>query len=870
MSDLRKNEKSELNQDLTVSESLLAESYAKAPSIVTRQITSDIAGSLGAGVVGTAAWSLASKSKYGLVAKVVCTALSAGTTKVAVKSGFEHALLPSAYHKTSTADFGWGVVDGFAGVVGSKADRLATDAYTRRLGYGYAGRTITAEMATTVGEKALANSIRDRITLGAVRGTAGGFAGSFVWSVPHALHNNSDKLHTTEGLKNTACEIGFNTTVGTVFGGVLSSGITTLANSRDIFRYARGSMQGDKGVTRVDVLHFNDVHSSIIGEQASLPQLATEANRLRAQSAAQGRNSLLFELGDNYSGNIVAGSTKTGLVETKAVQMMKPDGFIPGNHVADIGMGRTDVGAWNNNMRALQSELGELPAIASNLDVPAFPGLIGDKGIYKPFRILEVAGKGGAKEKVGVIGLVTEELDAMADHAIRYRPHLQAAEDTIAALNAQGVNKIIVLSHLGRGKDVELATQLRGKVSAIVGAHTHDIEPVPLWIRNAHNGSDIPVVQAGAKAGWLGELRLAIKADGTTDKYRTFGKLHEIHSGIKPHPEMTAYIESQIGDIAALAKKTYPATVAESFPLQGVRGEEGRQTALGALVSKGLLHEVNEQLPVLNAQRAEIGLKPLQPLQIMLKHTGDIRESVTPGTVDHLKLSNVFVNTGTPERELSELCTIRVTGDQLKRILQFSTHDLAPAAPVRTGFLQDLRALFGRQKSPVDLHDYSGNFLQTEGLRYSFDRSLPANRRVVNVEIFDQAAGKFVPVEGGKTYEALTLFHPVDKWGKVGLLTRDTQAANFSSPENWVFGKKLMSADARTAANAEPVVLSQVDLMASYLQRQGTVRPQSYLSADAIRDLSPKPWVPPVRPSFSAVLSAPSGDVLSGNAGQRR
>lgn len=850
-------------QSLTVSSVLLSEVDEKSPSIVTKQVVSDLTGTLGAGVMGTAIWSLTSKSKYGLAARVLATAAGAGTAKVALKSGTEHLLLPSQYHKTSTADFGWGIVDGFAGVAGAKVDQAASAAFTRRLGYQYAGRTITAELASTVGEKALANSIRDRLVHSGVRGVSGGFAGSFAWSVPHALHHNQSKLDTLEGWQNVAGEVGTNTLVGTAFGGILSTGITAGANSREIYRYAKGALQGDRGVTKIDVLHFNDTHSAIIGDQASLPQLATEATRLRAESAARNRPSMLFELGDNYSGNVVAGHTQTGLVETRAVQMMKPDAFIPGNHVADAGMGKVDVAAWVKNTRALEAELGELPAIASNLDLPSYPGFIGPNGSYKPYRIAEVTGANGQKEKIGLLGLVTEELDAISDRAIQYRPHLPAAEETIAELNRQGVQKIIVLSHLGRGKDVELAAQLKGKVSAIVGAHTHDIEPVPIWIRNMHNQSDIPVVQAGAKSGWLGELNLAIKPDGTADKYRTFGRLHEIHAGIKPDAAMKGYIEQQIGDVAALANRTYNANVQGSFFLQGVRGEQGAQTPLGDLVSKALLTEVNERLPMVNEARAALNLPPIKPLGIMLKHTGDIRESVMAGTPNHLTLSNIFINTGTAERELNELCTVRLTGDQLKRILAFSTHDLAPAVPAsRSGFRDSVKALFSPRKN-VDLHDYSGNFIQPQGVRYSFDRSLPPDKRIVSVEVFDEAAKKFVPVESGKTYEALTLFHPVDKWGKTGLITRDVNAAEYNLPENWVFGKKLMSAEARALVDAQPVRLSQVDMLASYLERQGTVTPKQYMN-DAIRDLSPRPWVPTVQPKLIPSLVPAATDHVTG------
>lgn len=843
---------SDLSRDknkLEVSELLRAGIDPQSPAVVLREAVADFTGTLGAGVVGTAIWSLTSKTKFGLPVRIAATALGSGTAKVAFKAGAETLLLPSSLHKTNSSDFAWGIVDGFAGVAGCKLDQMASAATTRRLGFHYAGRSITAELATQVGEKALQSSVRDRILHSTIRGTAGALAGSFVWSAPHAIYNHRDKLDTADGWKGVVGETAINTSIGTVFGGTLSLGVSSIANARDIFGYARGALQGDRGVTRVDVLHFNDTHSSLLGDRSTLPQLASEATRLRGESAARGRTSLLFELGDNYSGNVVAGSTKVGLVETKAVQMMKPDGFIPGNHVADVGMGGIDVPAWVGNIKQLEAELGSLPAIASNIEVPGFPGFVGPNGSYKPFRVVEAVTKSGGKEKIGLIGLVTDELAAVADGAITYKPHLQVAEETIAALNKQGVNKVVVLSHLGRSQDIELARNLRGKVSAILGAHTHDIEPVPIWVRNAHNGSDIAVTQAGSKAGWLGELNLAIKPDGTADRYRTFGRLHEIHSGIKPDVAVKSYIEREVGAVADLQARTYNADVTAPFFMQGVRGEELRQTPLGTIITRALLEGVNDNLPAVNRQRAAAGLAALKPRDFIIKHTGDIRDGVMPGQVNHLNLSNVFLNTGTAERELNEMCAISITGDQLRRILNFSVHDLPGAATAQTGSRwqrlgTDLRSIFS-QRPVAPLHDYSGNFIQVEGLRYTFNRSLPSNNRITNVEIFDRALNRFVPVDPAKTYEALTLFHPVDKWGKYGLLTKDPANPAYNAAENWVYGSRLTSAEARARVNAQPIQLSQVDLLAKYLERQGKLNPANYLPA-SITDATPKPWQPPV------------------------
>lgn len=842
---------------LSVTDALLSDIDHKSSTIVMREAVADFTGTLGAGVVGTAVWSLTSKTKYGIPFRVLATALASGTAKVGVKSAAEHLLLPSQYHQTSQSDFAWGMVDGFAGVVGCKVDQMASAATTRRLGFHYAGRSITPELATLIGEKALQSSVRDRIILSAARGTAGAFAGSLAWSAPHALYNHREKLNTVEGWTNVVGETAINTAVGTIFGGTLSVGISSLANAGEIFRYARGSMQGERGVTRVDVLHFNDTHSSLLGDRSTLPQLAGEANRLRAQSQARGRTALLFELGDNYSGNVVAGSTNVGLVETKAVMMMKPNAIIPGNHVADVAMGGVDVPAWVANLRQLESEFGRIPGIASNLEVPGFPGFIGPNGSYQTSRIVEVATKGGGKEKIGLVALVTDELAAVADGAITYKPHLQIAEETIAALNKQGVDKVIVLSHLGRSTDIELARNLKSRVAAILGAHSHDIEPIPLWVKNAHTASDIPITQAGSKAGWLGELNLAIKADGTADKYRTFGRLHEIHAGVKPDSAIKSFIESEVGGVAALRDRTYNTEISSPFFMQGVRGEEGRQTPLGTIITRALMEGTNENLPALNQQRALAGLAPLKPRDFVIKHTGDIRESVLSGPVNHLNLSNVFLNTGTAQRELNEMCAITITGEQLRRILNFSVHDLPPATAKSGGTLwrrlgRDMRAIFSDAPPPA-INDFSGNFIQVEGLRYSFDRSLPPNNRIVNLEFFDRSLNRFVPVDPTRTYEALTLFHPVDKWGKYGMLTKDPVHPGFGAAENWVYGKPLSSAEARGLVNAQPVQLSQVDLLAAYLQRQGRsgapLNPADYLPGN-ITDLTARPWQPPARIRF--------------------
>ncbi|MBX9569211.1 MAG: bifunctional metallophosphatase/5'-nucleotidase [Candidatus Obscuribacterales bacterium] len=821
-----------------------------------KQAASEFGGTIAATIAGAASWSLIDRSKYGIAGKVLVTAVGSGFTKFTVKGGMETALLKSEDRTISAKDLAWGAVDGFAGVAASKAEAKIAENLTKNLGFKYAGKTLGPEQAFEVGSKVLDSSLRERMLSHALRGTSGGFVGSGVWSTAHALHEHRNELTSAQGIGKVARDIAINTAIGTAFGLGLSTGISGIANAREIGAYAKASLQGERGITRVDLLHFNDMHSALLGQEASLPQLASKASMLREQSKSAGRNPLLFELGDNYSGNVVAGSTRLGYVETKAIEMMKPNGTVPGNHVADVGLGNVDVDGWVKNIRQLAAETNrEMPAVMTNIELPAHPGLVGKDGVYKPYRVIEINGTQG-NDKVGIIGLVTKELEDMAEGAVIYRDAQESARKAITELNAQGVNKVIVLSHLGRAEDIALAQNVKG-ISAILGAHSHDIEPLPFWIKNAQNGAEVPISQAGSKAQWLGEMNLAFKADGSVDKFRSGGKLHEIHSAIKPDPEIRNYIQSEIGDIAKLENVTYQVQIKEPISTHGLRGQTGEQTPLGTLISRALLEQTNAQLPQINAARQASGLAPINQVGIVLKHTGDIKEGFTPGATNHLKLSNTFLNTGSVERELNELTVATMTGAQIKGALNFAVHDLPPAATqpkaIPDRIKDNARRFFSESPKP-EFYDYTGNFVQTEGLRYSFDRSLPPGQRITAVEVVNPSTGKYVPIEADKSYEVLTLFHPVEKWGKRGIITNDPKDPRFLQPENWAYGKQHTASEARTLVGAQAIRLSQVDLLAKYLVDKGSIKNGDFKASNNIRDLTPKPWQPEVRPGIYSTI----------------
>lgn len=811
--------------------------------------------SLVSGIGGTAYWAIAGRCGGGFAGKIVGTALTSGLLRLGVESQLEDIFLDSKEHTTKKEKFLWGVVDGFAGVVGTAAEARASQSYARKLGTDYLGVGISEGLAATAGRKAVENSLEAKFRMNAVRGVTGGAAGGLAWSLPHELYNHGSELDTIEGRSNLTRSVLLGTILGGVAGTVMSTSITALTNARDLSGYAAASLRGDAGLTKVRLLHFNDLHSSLLGDEATLSQLVTKTDQLRLDAKNRGLTALVFDAGDNFSGTPEAGLSEVGYIETRAInEHMQVDAFVPGNHVADRGNAEVDVAGWVGVIDRIGGELKrELPAVAANIEAVDFPGFSGPEGVlYRPYRVLEVKGPNGASERIGVVGLVTEELVLAANRGdLKYIDAQGAANRWIAHLNkpvsegGEGINKVILLSHLGRNEDLKLAQNVKG-VSYVISAHSHDAEPVIVWGKNAATGWDVPVMQAGSQAKWLAQADLTFRADGAADKYRTFGRLHPIDRTIEHHPGTRQFLLDKLGPVAELENVKLDAVVGATFNMDGIRGSEGRQTELGTLICKAMLDGVNRRLPAMNVARAEQGLKPLEQIPIILKLTGEVREALPAGVPSQRQIAKMFLNTGSVERETREMVSVAVTGQELERILNFGLADFPKPIHLKatdSGWpkvTRVLREVFGDYPDEP-FHDYRGYFLQTDGLKYRMDLSKPVGARVDGIKVIDPSTGNFVPAESGQTYRVLTYNYPLEQWNK-----------------NGIFGAKLQAASeqaARQHVQAEPIRLSQVTLMSEWLERQGTVSPALYLS-DNITNITPGRWQPMVRPRPLSVIGA--------------
>lgn len=121
-------------------------------------------------------------------------------------------------------------------------------------------------------------------------------------------------------------------------------------------------------------------------------------------------------------------------------------------------------------------------------------------------------------ELIGLIGLTPEDTDELASPGdnITFSDPIRAVQNEVDHLSAQGVNKIIVLSHSSYMVDRRVAAKTTG-VDVIVGGHSNT------YLSNLSDRAEGPyptmvgttaIVQAYAYGKFLGELNLLFDDQG--------------------------------------------------------------------------------------------------------------------------------------------------------------------------------------------------------------------------------------------------------------------------------------------------------------------------------------------------------------------
>ena len=278
------------------------------------------------------------------------------------------------------------------------------------------------------------------------------------------------------------------------------------------------------------ILHINDHHSHLNPDTGDL-DLAGESTRVSI-GGFPSVVAKMDELADaNADGNVVkihAGDAVTGTLfhslfggEADAALMNEAcfDIFELGNHEFDDG----DQGLADFLGFLGASETCSTTVLAANV-VPAEGTPLNPAGttLFEPFTVIDYG-----DDQVGYVGLDIANKTKNSSSPLpttEFLDEVETAQLYVDQLTADGIDKIVLVTHLQLDNDLALARQVTG-VDVIVGGDSHSLlgnfNPLGLNSQGRYPsrtadaaGSPVCVVQAWQNSAIVGELSVEFDADG--------------------------------------------------------------------------------------------------------------------------------------------------------------------------------------------------------------------------------------------------------------------------------------------------------------------------------------------------------------------
>ncbi|MBU1345323.1 MAG: bifunctional metallophosphatase/5'-nucleotidase [Alphaproteobacteria bacterium] len=183
--------------------------------------------------------------------------------------------------------------------------------------------------------------------------------------------------------------------------------------------------------------------------------------------------------------------------------------------------------------------------LAAQLDYPVLAANVFRKADGAPaFEGRRVFERGGLN--VGVIGLacpiVDKTMPPSFSEGLRFEIGVEECRHHVTALRDEGVDLVVVLSHLGFPQDVQLAGDVDG-IDVIVSGHTHNRMHEPALVNGAI------IFQSGCHGAFVGRLDLEVEAGRVVSHHHV---LIPVNDHWPEDPEMTGLIDAAMAPHRAL------------------------------------------------------------------------------------------------------------------------------------------------------------------------------------------------------------------------------------------------------------------------------------------------------------------------------
>lgn len=448
---------------------------------------------------------------------------------------------------------------------------------------------------------------------------------------------------------------------------------------------------------RLTILHTNDTHASHLPDNNGNGGIARQANVV-GQVRAQQPNTLLVDTGDRFSGTLFH-TLYQGQDQQQLMNALGYDAMVLGNH------------EFINGDEVLAAFLRGLnfPVVVSNLTVAS--GVL--EGLVAPYAVVEIGG-----QSVGVIGIVTADTPELArtgDALTFDRDYIGVVNATAETLTAQGVNKIILLSHVSYEEMQVVMKGLIG-VDVVIGGDTHVYNSntlrgaegaYPIFVEGA-DGTRIAYAQAGANNLYMGRMDITFDAEGKVTNVG--GDVIWLSRYITPDPVMEELVAELFAGVQDLIET--PLGVTLDVELDGRRNVcRVEACAMGSVIADAMRFATNAQIGLMNGGGVRAGLA-----------AGEVR-------VGDIMQVNPFGNT---------IITFSVSGAVLKEMLENGVSFIR---------LNDA--------GEVARADSAGRFLQVSGLRYAYDPKNDVGQRIVSVDV-EVSEGMYEPLDPNAIYTIAT------------------------------------------------------------------------------------------------------------------
>lgn len=424
----------------------------------------------------------------------------------------------------------------------------------------------------------------------------------------------------------------------------------------DDWKLALGIYDDKVAVISTADIHGNIVYNEVNGGYYTLDEVNVEMGMplmkgIADEIKADNPNSLMLDSGDMFHGTNEANVKEAqGIVEV--ANEMGYDAMVAGNHDFDFGFKR---------LKEIEKQLN-YPILSANTNYegePAFPSTI-----VKQFGDL----------KVGVFGLtVTESMSNMnvfGESGVEFIDPVPVARKLIKELQDQGVNAIILVSHLGDDLDKKLVAEVPG-IDLVLSGHHH-------WLyKKAEKVAGTYIVEAGSYSTHVGLAELYFK-NGKISKVGW--SIKQSKDQTKEDPKAKAIADVYHAQALELGKKVVGKS---DVNLDGMRTHvRTEETNLANLITDAMREEGKADLALFNG--------------------GGIRESVPSGEI-------TLYNIGKPLPFVNSLMTVEMKGEKVYQAIERGLREWPYGAS-------------------------NGGFLQVSGIVYTFDGSKPAGERLVSVE----------------------------------------------------------------------------------------------------------------------------------------